>query len=84
MERGSPILVAAVAGAIGGILSAVVTGWVRSAPTPVKPASAEYAARAEEMRELQARVAALDAELTRLRQQRPAVHAPVPAASQRP
>jgi uncharacterized small protein (DUF1192 family) len=63
------LLAAAVAGALAGVLG----GFVQGRMSPVdKPAPAHVSSQRDEVRELAAQVAALQAEVTRLRQQRAA------------
>jgi hypothetical protein len=67
MQQGTSIVVAVLAGALGGVLGNLATGWLKPHTPEPKPATADYA---EDMRDLSARVSALDAQLTRLSQQR--------------
>jgi hypothetical protein len=67
MAQGTSIVVALLAGALGGVLGGLASGWVRPHPPEPKPAAADYA---EDVRDLAAKVAALDAAVARLEQQR--------------
>jgi hypothetical protein len=67
MQQGTSIAVALVAGALGGVLGNVATGLLRPhAPEP-KPATADFS---DDLRDLSDKVSALDAQVTRLSQQR--------------
>jgi hypothetical protein len=84
VERGSTILAAVLAGALGGVFGGLATGWLRPHPLTAKPASTDFAARDDDARELTARVAALEAQVTRLQQRAAAGPTPSPVAAPRP
>jgi hypothetical protein len=81
MDRPTTLLVAAIAGALAGFGGGLVTGWVRPRPPAVKAVPAGDGALGDEVRGLGAQVAALEAEVARLRQQRRGAPAPAPPAS---
>jgi hypothetical protein len=67
MHYGTSIVVAVVAGALGGALGSFATGWMRPHAPEAKAATADFS---DDMRDLSAKVSALEAQVTRLEQQR--------------
>ena len=65
MQRGSTILIAIVAGALGGVGGGLSTAWLRSRPAGAKPAGPGLNAVTADVQDLANRVETLEAEVNR-------------------